>query len=67
MKYKITSRKYIEISCMGSIGSRSDDERDEHERDSLRMTQDLWEYVLNLSISIKTGKEINKDSRSSGE
>lgn len=62
------------ISCMGSIGSCNDDERDgmrkavSKDYDAVVLMMHLvQEYVLDLSISLRTGKETNMDFFSRGD
>ena len=72
--FTLSWRHNNKISCMGSIGSSGDDERDRIRQaissgliEILMMQGELQEYVLDLSISLKTGKETNMDFCSRGD
>lgn len=57
--------------CTGWIGSQIEDQRKEYDKhyvnDDGCNYAEMQEYVLNLSISLRTGKETNLDFVSSGE
>ena len=65
--------KMIDVSCMGSMGSPDDDERDRMRKAAgtgfcrFSNAHAVRDDALDLSISLRAGEETNVDSRSRGD